>query len=337
MKKVIYFLISILLLSSFSVYSQNKNILNLEKVEKFVIKKDLQPTPKISLPIVQKALQDGEKKGEFKNVTYQYKSNVAIMKPALKMNLMQHMNDNGLIRKSDLGAIQPHEDSIYIDPESDLVFQPAIVSEQEIIGFMPRLKDVFENIDVPLQEVNLTLANTEMISKNAEVESSGVGKDYDIKINFENEEFTIFEDESKEKNSETDINFKVTLNGYVGFNNPRVEGKYSKNGGYKLVFKTEERIELDVSSNLKLEHEKLIPIYGFDIPVKNIGSCKVGVFIVISVDGEVTLKAAVDQGINFVAGIKGGTFWYIPKNVSTVNNTTSWCNVDYDVNGKIKA
>ncbi|MDV7188577.1 hypothetical protein R3X25_14910 [Lutibacter sp. TH_r2] len=337
MKKVIFFLISILLLSSFYTYSQNKNILNLEKVEKFVIKNDLQTTSIITSPIAERAILQGEVKGEFKNVTYQYKSNVAIMKPVLKNNLIQHMSNNGLIKTVDLGAIKPHEDSIYVDPESDLVFQPVIVSDTEIIGFMPRLKDVFEDIEVPLQEVKLTLANTEMAIDSVEVESSGAGDDYDIKISFEDEEYTLFEDNDKTENSETKIEFKVKLDGYIGFNNPRVEGKYSKNGGYKLVFKTEERIDLKVSSDLKLEHEQLIPIYGFDIPVEKIGNCKVGVFLVIAVNGEVTLVAEVDQGINFVAGIRGGTFWYIPKSVSTVHETTSWCDVDYQVNGKIKA
>lgn len=337
MKKVIYFLISILLASSFCAYSQNKNILNLEKVEKFVIKNDLQTTPIKTSPIAEKAVLQGEVKGEFKNVTYKYKPNVAIMKPALKNNLMQNMDDNGLIKKADLGAIQPHEDSIYVDPESDLIFQPAIVNDSEIIGFMPRLKDVFEDINVPLQEVKLTLANTEMAIDSAEVESSGTGDDYDIKISFEDEEYILFEDNDKTKNSETKIKFKLKLDGYIGFNNPRVEGRYSKNGGYRLIFKAEERIDLKVSSNLKLEHEQLIPIYGFDIPVKNIGNCKVGVFIVIAVNGEVSLLAEVDQGINFVAGIRGDTFWYIPKNIRAVNETTSWCDVNYQVNGKIKA
>ncbi len=324
-----------LLLQHFNLYSQQKP-LNPEVINKILRKNDFMPAVKKISPVAKRAMQKGEKPGTFKGVHYAFKKNVALLKPHTKNTLARSITKNGIINKKTLGTVQLHSDSIYVDPQSNLIFQPAAVTEDTLMIFKPKFREVFEDITIPDQQVSLNLANTDYTLEGSRVSEKTSGQNYTMIMRFDSVVYQI-EEEKKTKYGNTKLTLNVTLDGMIGFTNPVIEGKYTKNNGYKLVFKAGEHIDMKIRSEAKLAHKTSIPIWGYDIPAENIGNCKVGVFLVITVDGEINLEVHADQGINFASGIKGGTFYYFPKNVKYVNNTTSYCNIDYTISGKIKA
>ncbi len=96
---------------------------------------------------------------------------------------------------------------------------------------------------------------------------------------------------------------------------PRAEVRYSKNDGYKVIFKTEERVNLKTEANVKFAKEYKKPLWGAEIPIKDIGKCDLGVFLLINVDGEISLVVEVNQGVDLALGVRGGTYWYVPTSI----------------------
>ncbi len=332
LKRVIGFL---LLFHSFNLYSQQQPF-NPKMISKVIEKNDFISVAKKKSPVAIRAMQKGEQPGSFKGVHYSYNKHVVFLKPQTKNTIARSITGNGIINTKKLGPVRLHADSIYVDPESNLIFQPASLSEDTLIIFKPKFRQVFKDIDIPEQQVALNLANTDYTIEGSRVMEQRRGQNYDMIMKFDSVTYQV-EEEKKSNHGNTKMTFNVTLDGMIGFTNPVIEGKYTKNNGYKLVFKTNEHIDLKIRSNAQLAHKTSIPIWGYDIPAEDIGNCKIGVFLVITVDGEINLEVNVDQGINFASGIRGGTFYYFPKNVKYVNNTSSYCNIDYIVSGKIKA
>ncbi len=102
-------------------------------------------------PIAAKAIQKGEKKGEFQNVSYTLAPNVKRLTLVEKQQLDIHRDGILNVNKSN-GTFIPSPDFIYLDDQSDLVFQSSKVNEDEMILFRPKMHKVFENIDIPDQE-----------------------------------------------------------------------------------------------------------------------------------------------------------------------------------------
>lgn len=273
--------------------------------------------------VAQKAKQQGEKAGEFKNVSYTLAPNVKILTKGEKSQL--NVIEDGILKiNKTIGRFIPSQDSIYLDDESDLVLQASEASDEEMFLIRPKMYQVFENIEIPEQTVDLTLANTTSTADGVQITSSGSGANYAVNLQFDSVTFTI-------------DTVKITLIGEVTLEQPRVEGYYSKNSGYKLVFKTSERVDLRARAFVKLSEEKKIPIWGTEIPVANIGKCELGVFAVVSVEGEVTLVVDVNQGVDVALGARGGTFYYIPTSIHNASEFSQFCEVDYEVKAKMKA
>ena len=279
-------------------------------------------------PVAFKALQQGEKKGEFQNVTYTLAPNVKKLTTTEKSQL--DMAQDGILNiNKSANKFVPSPDYIYLDDESDLVFQPIQTSDDKMIMMTPKLYNIFENIEIPKQEVKMTLANTTEIAHGAKVSSNGNGDSYAVYLKFDSITYTL--------DSTTNAKFTATLIGEISLTNPRVEGRYSKNNGYSLVFKTSERVNLRVKTNIKASNEQKILLWGTEIPVKDIGVCELGVFAVVSISGEVTLVVDVNQGIDLGLGARGGTYYYVPTSIRNASYLNHFCEVDYDVKAKIKA
>lgn len=274
-------------------------------------------------PVAIKAIQKGEKRGEFKNVTYTLSPKVKQLTQIEKNQL--NISEDGILKvNKSANKFVPSPDFIYIDEQSDLVFKTTEAIENQALMFRPKMHEVFENIEIPEQEVEMTLANTTEVANGAVITSTGDENNYAVNMKFDSITYTI-------------DSLKVTLIGEVTLTQPRVEGRYSKNNGYNLVFKTSERVDLRVRSAVKFSKEKKILLWGTEIPVKKIGKCELGVYAVISIEGEVTLVVDVHQGVDVALGAKGGTFYYIPTSIHNASSFDQFCEVDYELKAKMKA
>lgn len=303
------------------------------QINKTLSKQDLKWNPSQNHPVAQRALSSGKEPGAFQNVTYTYSEKVKVLSSTEKQNLIDQLKDQGRIDKNKI-TLNPN--FIYIDNESEVTLGLAPFGEEELQLVQPKFFEVFADFDLPQQTVQINLANTSYTAPGGEVSDKESGATYDVQMDFNNDVYN-YEFEIKEGNTKTKISANITLNGMVGFNKPRVEAQYTKSNGYRLIFLAEEKVELTVKSDLKFSSLTKIPLWEFKIPAEKIGECKVGVYAVIDVNGKITLEAEIKQGIDFEAGVYGRTTYYFPRSVHTLNNTTSYCYVDYKISGEIKA
>ena len=98
----------------------------------------------------------------------------------------------------------------------------------------------------------------------------------------------------------------VTLVGSIQLTNPRVEGKYSKNSGYRLVFLASEQVDMKIYTSMTLNKESKTPIWGTEIKMSDLGKCEIGLFILATMEGKLTLAVEIHQGVNVAMGAKGG-------------------------------
>ena len=306
----------------------------LKKVDKIIQKSDLQLKPMVVSPVAQRAIQRGVTPGAFKNVTYNYTDRVTTLSPATRNMVLNSISNNGTIETKE--DIQLQANKIYVDEDSDIVLQAAPITGKDLIIYKPKFEEVFQDFNLPLQTVPINLANTSYTMEGSQVSDRETGANYDVLMTFDNTEYE-HEEEIKNGDTKQTVKLIIKLNGFVGFNKPTVEARYTKYDGYKLVYKAQEKVDLKIESDVKFTSLTRIPLWAFDIPAGKIGNCKLGVFAVIDINGDVTLELDIDQGIDFEAGVQGKTFFYAPRSVSTVNNTTSYCNVEYEIEGKIKA
>ena len=116
-----------------------------------------------------------------------------------------------------------------------------------MIAFRPSLSAVFDDIEVPEQEVPITLANTISMAKGVVESSLQLDNKYAVNLQFDSVTFVL---DKVDKNSLT-----ATLVGRILLTDPRVEGRYSKNGGYRLVFKATEQVDMKIYTTMKLKEE----------------------------------------------------------------------------------
>ena len=308
------------------VHSQKVFINDPLRTDGVVTLLDIKPAVRHANPVAVQAVARGEKPGEFQNVTYRYARNVKALTPLQRNQL--NMKQDGIIDLSGRTFI-PDPDSVYVDPQSDLVFQAEAVDETQMLMMRPPLSAVFDDIEIPQQEVKVTLANTTSLAEGVVASAVQTGASYAVNMQFDSVTFLL--DEAKEGS------LTATLVGQVILTNPRVEGKYSKNGGYQLVFKTSEQVDLKVYTTVKAKKEIKKPIWGTEIKAGDLGKCELGLFLLINMDGEVTLNFEIHQGLELALGAKGGTFYYIPTSIKNISTMDQWCDIDYSVRAKMKA
>ncbi|MEZ4999120.1 MAG: hypothetical protein R2758_17320 [Bacteroidales bacterium] len=170
---------------------------------------------------------------------------------------------------------------------SDLVLQAEPVDEGRMLALRPSLSAVFDDIEVPEQEVPLTLANTVSLARGVVESSLQLNNKYAVNLQFDSVSFLI----DKVDND----SLVVTLVGQILLTNPRVEGKYSKNNGYRLVFLASEQVDMKIYTSMKLNEETKTPVWGTEIELSDLGKCEVGLFILTTLEGHVTLAVEIHQ------------------------------------------
>ncbi len=326
MKKSLILLFPGILLASFTVFAQQLNISDIVRSDDVIRVQDLQPGGQEMHPAAARAVARGEKPGAFKNVSYELAPNVKMLSPARKNSI--RLQQDGMLDISP-GAFRPSPDSIYFDPSSDLVLSAWPADDKNMIAVRPSMASVFQNIEVPEQEVPLTLANTVSLAKGVVESSLQLNNKYAVNLKFDSVSFLI---DKQEKDS-----LVITLVGQILLTNPRIEGKYSRNNGYRLVFLASEQVDMKIYTTMNYKREVKTPVWGTVINMSDLGKCEIGLFILVSAEGSVTLAVEVHQGLELALGASGGTFWYIPTSLTNISNVDSWCEVAYNIRSKMKA
>jgi len=317
---------AILLLLPVSIAAQQPEFKNIVRYDGVVTVQDLQPSVQALHPAAARALARGEKPGTFKNVRYELAPNVKMLTPAQKNRI--RLQQDGILDLSG-GGFKPSPDSVYLDPESDLVMQAEPVDDSRMLALRPSMSAVFQDIDVPEQEVPVTLANTVSMAKGIVESSMQLNNKYAVNLRFDSVTYVL---DKTEKDS-----LLVTLVGQILLTNPRVEGKYSKNNGYRLVFLASEQVDMKIYTSMKLKEESKTPIWGTEIEMSDLGKCEIGLFILATLEGHVTLAVEIHQGIEMAMGAKGSTVCYIPTSIKNISAIDSWCDIDYDITSQMKA
>ena len=326
MKKSLCFILFAIMLAPVTVVAQQLKISESVRFDGVVTVRDLQSEEKPVHPAAARAIARGEKPGTFKNVRYELAPNVRMLTSAQKSSI--RLQQDGILDLSG-GAFRPSPDSVYLDPVSDLVLQAEPVDEGRMLALRPSLSAVFDDIEVPEQEVPLTLANTVSLARGVVESSLQLNNKYAVNLQFDSVSFLI----DKVDND----SLVVTLVGQILLTNPRVEGKYSKNNGYRLVFLASEQVDMKIYTSMKLNEETKTPVWGTEIELSDLGKCEVGLFILTTLEGHVTLAVEIHQGIEMAMGASGGTFWYIPTSIKNISTIDSWCEVGYNITSEMKA
>jgi hypothetical protein len=151
-----------------TVDAQPLKISDFAKFDGVIRVNDLQPAEQTVHPAAARAIARGEKPGTFKNVRYELAPNVSILTPQRKNSI--RLRQDGILDLSG-GGFRPSPDSVYLDPASDLVLQAEPVDDSRMLALRPSLSAVFQDIEVPEQEVPVTIANTVSLAEGI-VESS---------------------------------------------------------------------------------------------------------------------------------------------------------------------
>ena len=326
MKKSALLTLVFLLLSMSHLSSQQLKVNEAMRIQGIVTMQDMKPYETQVHPVAARAMARGEKPGTFSNVRYEFAGNVRPLTPAQKNRIK--LRQDGILDLTG-EAFRPSPDSVYVDPESDLVIQADPVDDNQMIAFRPSLSAVFDDIEVPEQEVPVTLANTISMAKGVVESSLQLDNKYAVNLQFDSVTFVL---DKVDKDSLT-----ATLVGQILLTNPRVEGRYSKNGGYRLVFKATEQVDMKIYTTMKLKEEVKTPIWGTEIEISDLGKCEVGLFILATLDGQMTLAVEIHQGLEMAMGARGGTFYYVPTSIKNVSTLDYWCDIGYDVTSEIKA
>lgn len=326
MKKPFSLILFALFLIPGTGFTQQLKISDFARIDGVVRVNDLQSGDQAVHPAAARALARGEKPGTFKNVRYELAPNVRMLTPQRKNSIK--LQQDGILDLSG-GGFRPSPDSIYLDPASDLVLQAEPVDDSRMLALRPSLSAVFQDIEVPEQEVPVTLANTVSLAEGIVESSLQLNNKYAVNLQFDSVSFLL--------DKTDDDSLVVTLVGQILLTNPRVEGKYSKNDGYRLVFLASEQVDMKIYTSMKLKEEAKTPVWGTELKMSDLGKCELGLFILVNAEGNLTLAVEIHQGIEMAMGASGGTFWYVPTSIRNISTVDSWCEVGYNVTSQMKA
>ena len=136
-------------------------------------------------------------------------------------------------------------------------------------------------------------------------------------------------------------NITVKVSGGLGIGNLGLEAKYSAFDGYYFALKIAEEAYLNVDVGINTNQEIRIPILGIDVPF-GIGRVSGGLFVIVGLNGEVTIQMEAREYISSKMGIKGDTFLYAPVSCKPFfslpeKSFDGDVQVDGKINGYVKA
>lgn len=269
-----------------------------------------------SLPqIAKEARAKGLQPASLKNVTLRLKPGVSWLSESQAQTIKER-SESGKISSSLLPSVEPGK--IYVDPSSLLALE-FVRGEGGVFYIILADEDkIVEDISIPEQTVFLNEANitrlTEGINavsykmKSGTMERTGFNFYFD-----ERQTLPGYDQEGKR--------IEVALKGSLNVDSPAVEVKYTKESGYKFIFFASQRAEVQAELLAQLKKDVKIPLYDFTIPAEG---CKitVGFFLVLGVDGRISLEFSVKQSSSVRAGLQGDTSYYLPTSLRPVKEVS---------------
>ena len=287
-------------------------------------------------PVALHAIRKGEKPGAFKGVKTQFKPTVKIL-PKQKAILIQKKLDKGILKPQTLKQIHIESGKIYFDPQSGTVFKTFPVGKDSLVLRQPPLHTVIKDFKIPAQKVQINMANTSYTANGTKVtEEQASNGNYLLKMEFKDSVYS-FNKKIKLEHGETNIKINLTLKGHLYLENPEIEARYTGRHGYSFTVNLHENADIQAELKATLTTEVEVPLWAFDIPAGDYGSCKVGVYAFIDMNGEVTLNYKIEQDVRIKAGLKGKTMAYYPRSYNPVINVQKSMKTDYEIDAKLKA
>jgi hypothetical protein len=268
-------------------------------------------------PKVPQIAADAIKKGitpsTFQNITYELNENVEWLNEEVVEALKTHA-ENGVIAASELDGIELDANKVYVDKSSGTALRLIEGDNGKVTILDANEDELVKEINIPEQNINLNSANISFVADGVECSTartkSVTGQQEQYILTF-NESMTVpgYDKEGKK--------IEVKLKGDLIIKYPTVETKYTKKDGYKFIFSAGEEANVSAELYAELKKEIKIPLTGFDI---DSDACKVnvGIFLIIDINGKITMNYEFNQHLNVRAGIRGGTYYYIPTSVKSV-------------------
>lgn len=199
-----------------------------------------------------------------------------------------------------------------------VIGQTNLKNREYMILSRPQIHEVMDEFEIPRQTVTLTSGNITPLTpasvqfQYARPSSSGVSfrsrEDWHIqnpwlKINFDDVPLMAYTSEGR--------SISVRLSGRIGLTPIRATGSYSCFSGYEFKLSSGEEISLKVTVAMSLREDLKIPLFAIDIPAV-IANVRGGFYLLVGVDGRFTLVAEATEWLEAEAGVKGGTFFWVP-------------------------
>ncbi len=130
---------------------------------------------------------------------------------------------------------------------------------------------------------------------------------------------------------------KLSLDGALGVS-PNLVAEYSLSDGYEFGFvDAAQFIDVNMMFDVKINDEMYLPVFSVYVPIPGIGSVKLGIFMVVDVDGNITLTVKAQEGIIANASVYGSTSFGIPTSFHVNKSFDQYFGAECDPMGSIKA
>jgi hypothetical protein len=321
-----------ILMNAFAVHAQLPKIGQL----KLIKKTDFISVKKQQHPVALRAIRQGKKPAGFKGVRMELSPKLISLSKQEKVEISKNIKGAGILPVKSLRKAKISPGNIYFDPESRLVFSPVKAGKDTLLLKQPPINKVFKTFKIPKQKVAFNIANTSYTLQGTDVkdETTSTG-DYLLKMEF-NDTIYHINKEIKKGHSKTKITIDLNLDGHLYIKNPVVEAKYTANDGYRFSVLMQEEAEIKAELKTKITSEVSVPLWAFDIPAGDYGSCRVGIFAFIDMNGEIKLEYKISQSLEIKAGMHGKTFAYYPKSYKKDYSIKKKFDQSYKIYGELK-
>ena len=130
---------------------------------------------------------------------------------------------------------------------------------------------------------------------------------------------------------------KLPLEGALGIS-PGIVADYSLFHGYEFGFvDAAQFIDLKALLDVKITQEMYCPVFSLDISIPKLGAVRVGIYLVLNVDGDITLTMKAEEGVIASASVYGSTKFGIPTSFHINKGFDSFAGAECDPMGYIHA
>lgn len=130
---------------------------------------------------------------------------------------------------------------------------------------------------------------------------------------------------------------KLHLEGAVGVS-PGIVADYSFSHGYEFGFvDAAQFIDLKALLDVKIDREMYFPIFAVGVSIPKLGGVKLGVYLVLDIDGNITLTIKAEEGIIASASVYGSTKYGVPTSFHTTSGLDTFSGAECDPMGYIHA